>query len=473
MTNTNLCWLSLSEIHDGLRQRTFSCVDLVNAFQKRITHLDPKLEAYVTILPEEALSRAGALDDELAAGQDRGPLHGVPYSLKDIFATQSIRTTCGSTILSDWVPDADATTVRMLAEAGGVLLGKVNSHEFAYGVSTQTVHARTRNPWDLSRIPGGSSGGSAAAVAAGLCAFSLGSDTAGSIRLPAALTGICGLKPTYGRTSCAGVVAQSFTADHVGPMARSVADLALVLQWIAGFDKDDPESSREPIRDYTESLEQSIRGLRVGIPVEIGEIDMQPAVADAFLEARRVFVDLECDVIDVSIPLLRDAGAINTAVIMAETTARHAMWAETWFKGRDIRYGQDVQDLLDQGRDIGVKEFILAERRRRELRAEIDAALGIADLLLTPTIPFTAPEIGKDSVSLGGDDTNLIEGAIRFLSAFSLTGFPALSVPAGFDDQGLPLGMQIVGRAFDEATVLRAGHGFEIATGWTRRHPAV
>lgn len=474
MTTPDLCWLSLSEIHKGLRRRAFSCAELVDAFLDRIAAVDPKIEAYVTVVAEGARSQARASDAELAAGRDRGSLHGVPYSLKDIFATRGIRTTAGSTILADWVPDADATIVQMLAEAGCVLLGKVNSHEFAYGVTSQTGHARTRNPWDLSRIPGGSSGGSGAAVAAGLCAFSVGSDTAGSIRLPAALNGICGLKPTYGRTSCAGVIAQSFTADHVGPMTRSVADLAVVLQAIAGFDAGDPESSREPVRDYTESLERDLRGLRVGIPVGIKDGALQPAVADAFDATRQAFTDLGCDVVDVSVPLMRDAGEINLAVIMAETTARHDMWAETWFKGRDIRYGSDVQNLLDRGRAIGVKEFILASRRRRELRAQIDAVLeGTADVLLTPTLPFTAPKIGQDTIRLDGKETSVIEGAIRFVSPFSLTGLPALSVPAGLDESGLPVGVQIVGRAFDEATVLRAGHGFETAIGRDGRRPPV
>lgn len=472
MGATELFWLSASEIREGLRRRDFSCLEVVNAHLDRIAAVDPKIEAYITVLGDAAIGRAKELDGDLAAGRERGILHGVPYSLKDVFQTRGVRTTAGSSILSEWIPDETATVVNQLDKAGAVLLGKVNSHEFAYGVSTQNVHGHTKNPWDLSRIPGGSSGGSGAAVAAGLCSFSLGTDTAGSIRLPAAFSGINGLKPTYGRVSCHGVVAQSFSADHTGPLARSVADLALVLRAIAGHDPLDPETRPEPAEDYGAGIDEGIKGFKVGVPSELFEIGLQPDVERAFSEAERVLGDLGCDVREISIPLLQEATEINMAVIMSETTARHDEWAKGWFSCYRIVYGEDVQRLLDLGRRITGPEFVLASRKRQRLKGEIENVFrGGINLLLTPTVPFAAPRVDDRSVRLGDKDVDVLGGAIHFVCAFSLAGLPALALPAGFDKDGLPLSIQIIGRAFDEASVLRAGYAFEKITDWQRRPP--
>ncbi|HET6519331.1 MAG TPA: amidase, partial [Geminicoccaceae bacterium] len=311
-----------------------------------------------------------------------------------------------------------------------------------------------------------------AAVAAGLCPFSLGTDTAGSIRIPAAWNGVAGLKPTYGRVSIHNVVAQSFTADHAGPLARSVADLALVLQAIAGFDPRDPEASREPVPDYAAALEGGVGGLRIGVPRELLALGMEPAVEGALDAARRVLQELGCEVDGISVPLLAEATPINKTVIMAETTARHDEWAGTWFAGRERVYGADVAEWLEIGRTIPAPDFVRASRRRRRLADDLRAALTRVDLLLVPTAPCVAPPFGASTVRLGGRDVGLLDVAIHFLCAFSLAGLPALSVPAGFDPaSGLPVGIQLVGRAFDEANVLRAGHAFERATGHHRRHP--
>lgn len=470
---SDLWWLTALEASDGLRRRQFSCVELVRAHLDRIATVDQTIEAYVTVVGDDARRRAAEVDTAIASGRPLGVLAGVPFSAKDVFATRAIRTTAGSPMLGHWVPAEDATAVRRLLEAGAILLGKVNTHEFAYGVTTRNAYRRTTNPWDRTRIAGGSSGGSAAALAAGLCPVALGTDTAGSIRLPAALTGVAGLKPTYGRVSCAGVVAQSFSADHAGPMARSVADLALVLAVIAGADPSDPLTSNEPVPDYPGALAGGACGLRLGVPRELLELGMEPGVASAFAEARRAFEALGCRVRDVSVPLLGEAVELNRTVVMAETTARHDEWAEQWFAGREPVYGADVRQLLDAGREITAPAFVRANRRRTVLREAIAGVLASeVDLLLTPAVPFAAPRAGVSAVDLGGRSVDMLTAAIHFLCPFSLTGFPALALPAGFDGHGLPVSIQLVGRSFDEVTVLRAGHAFEQATRWHRHHPA-
>ncbi len=471
-TPPDLCWLDVVQARESLRRGACSSVDLVSAHLERIAAVDPRVEAYVTVVAEDALGRAFKLDAERAAGRERGPLHGIPFSVKDVFATRGIRTTAGSTILADWVPEEDATVVRRLLDAGAVLLGKANTHEFAYGVTTRNVHRSTANPWDRTRIAGGSSGGSATAVAAGLSPFSVGTDTAGSIRLPAALTGVAGFKPSHGRVSCAGVVAQSFSADHAGPLARSVADLALVLTVIAGPDDRDPRTRNEDVPDYCRALEARASNLRIGIPRELFELGTEPDVAAAFAEAQRVFRGLGCSVREVSIPILAEASDLNRAVVMAETTARHDEWAEGWFAGRELVYGADVRRLLEEGREIPAPLFIRANHRREALKTEIDAALqSEVDLLLTPTVPFTAPTPDTSAVELSHGPVELLTASIHFLSAFSLTGFPALALPAGFAGNGLPVSIQLVSRTSGEPTALCAGHAFQQATDWHRRHP--
>lgn len=472
--DTEICWMTALELGQRIAAGELSSERIVNAHLARIERLNPILEAYVTVVTDAAIAQARERDRELTAGRSRGPLHGVPYALKDIFATSGIRTTAGSSILADWVPDEDATIVSMLTEAGAVLLGKVNTHEFAFGVTTQNQHGRTKNPWDLARIAGGSSGGSGAALAAGLCPFSLGSDTAGSIRLPAAFTGTAGLKPTYGRTSLYGVVAQSLSADHVGPMARSVADLAAVLQVIAGHDPRDPESSPEPVGDYFGDLDKGIGGLRIGVPRELFGIGLEPGVADAFAEAQRLFARVGARVSEVSVPLLAEASAINNAIVPPETAAQHLDWAVEWFAGRTINYGEDVEALLATGRAVPATELIGASRRRKRLRAQIEDVLRTeVDLLLSPTVAVAATAPLDTTVTLNGRDMDLLNVLIHFLCGFSITGIPALALPAGFDQRGLPVSIQLIGRAFDEATVLRAGHAFERATTWSTAHPAM
>lgn len=471
MSPDDLMFESAVALGRHIQAGEISSVELTEAYLARIERLNPKLEAFVTVTAERALAEADQADAEIAAGQPRSPLHGVPYCLKDIIQTEGIRTTVGSLILADWVPEHDATIVTRLGEAGAVLLGKANTHEFAFGATTQNVHGRTRNPWDLSRIPGGSSGGSAAAVAAGLAGFTIGSDTAGSVRLPAAFCGIAGLKPTFGLVSAAGVVAQSYTSDHVGPLARTVEDLAAIMALTAGPDPADPTCLADAPPGFATGP-ASLEGVRIGIPVELMALPLEPAVAQGFAAAQDTLSALGAEVREVSVPLLARATAINNAIVPPETSAQHLHWGETWFRGRTIRYGEDVAGLLAMGRDVPATAFILASRERRLLGAELAALFeGKVDLLLTPTQAVTATRPDQATVELEGEAHGLLDVLIHFLCGFSLTGVPALAVPAGFSAEGLPVSIQLIGPQLADSRVLQAGMAFERATGLARHHP--
>lgn len=472
MSEHDLVWMGAAELGRRIASGEVTSRAATTAYLDRIAALNPKLEAYVTVTADRALAEAAARDAELAHGRRRGPLHGVPYCLKDIVATAGIRTTVGSEILADWVPDRDATVVTRLTDAGAVLLGKVNTHEFAFGVTTHNTHGRTRNPWNPDRIAGGSSGGSGAALAAGLAAFSIGSDTAGSIRVPSAFCGVTGLKPTFGLVSAAGVVAQSYTSDHIGPMARSVEDLAVVLDAVAGPDEADPLSLPDAPRPSAAGLDAGVRGLRIGVPRELLDLPLQPGVAAAFDAAQDVFRELGAKVREISVPLLSRAGAINNAIVPPETAAQHLHWAETWFKGRTIRYGEDVAKLLARGRAVPATDFIRAGRERRALGVALTEIFAReADLLLTPTQAVAATRPGAETIDLGGRTYDALDVMIHFLCGFSLTGVPALALPAGFDSEGMPVSVQIIGRHLDEGRVLGAGHAFERTKPWVQNRP--
>jgi aspartyl-tRNA(Asn)/glutamyl-tRNA(Gln) amidotransferase subunit A len=462
MTDDELIWLGAVDLGRRIRAREITAAHLTRVFLGRIATLNPRLEAFVTVTADRALSEAATVDAEIDAGFWRGPLHGVPYCLKDIVQTAGIRTTAGSYILADWVPEADATVQTRLTAAGAVLLGKVNTHEFAFGATTQNIYGKTRNPHDLSRIPGGSSGGSAASVAAGLAAFSIGSDTAGSIRLPSACCGIAGLKPTWGLVSAAGVVAQSFSADHVGPMARSVEDLAAIMTVIAGPDAADPTCLTTTPPDFRAIGPAELDGVLVGIPKELMTVPLQPAVQAGFARARTTLEELGARVRDVSVPLLARATEINNAIVPAETVAQHRRWQAGWFSGRQIRYGEDVAELLAKGSKVPGTATILAQRDRIQLVHELQGVFATsADILLTPTQPMTAIRRGETEIDL--------DAMIHFLCGFSLTGLPALALPSGADEDGLPVSVQIVGPSLHDPRVLSVGRTLETALGPTRR----
>ncbi len=454
-------FLGIAELGRRYRRRELSPVDVATAHLDRIGRLDKTLNSYVTVTAERALSDARAAEAELARG-NAGPLSGVPVGYKDLYATKGIRTTAGSALLADWIPDHDATCVTRLQQAGMVMLGKLITHEFAFGIQFPGHRfPPARNPWNLDHIPGGSSSGSGAALAAGLAVGALGSDTGGSIRGPAAACGIVGLKPTYGRVSRAGVVTLSWTLDHTGPMARSVEDCALMLQALAGYDPADPASSREPVSDYTAGLAAGVRGLRIGIPRDYFFHGVAPEVVTAFDAAIGTLRGLGAEVKDVVIPSIWSSSALMV-IMLTEAYAYHA---------RDLRerpelYGEVLREKMMAGALFTADEYVQAQRLRARLVEEAHRVLEEVDLLATPTTPGTTPAFAAVH------DPNF-PFARSNMFPFNMTGLPALALPCGFAPNGLPISLQLAGRPFEEATVLRAGHAYEQATEWHRRRPDV
>lgn len=461
MARDELCYAGIGELGQRFRRRELSPVEHVTDLLRRIERLDPALHAFVTLTAERALADARAAETALGRGDPR-PLLGIPVAYKDLYATRGIRTTAGSALLADWVPPEDSTCVGRLQAAGAVMLGKLITHEFAFGIQFPGHRfPPARNPWNPEHIPGGSSSGSGAALAAGLTVGSLGSDTGGSIRGPAAFCGIVGLKPTYGRVSRAGVVTLSWTLDHTGPMARTVEDCAHLLQALAGHDPADPASSREPVGDYLAGLGQGLRGLRVGVPRAYFFEGVGAEVSAAFEGALATLRALGAEVREVEIPGIEAAPAFM-AIMLSEAYAYH----ERDLRERPELYGEVLREKLLAGALVTGWEYVQAQRLRARLRAGMARALETVDLLVTPTTPGAAPPF---SVVL---DPNFPFPKSN-MAPFNMTGLPALALPCGFSSTGLPLSLQIAGRPFEEATVLRAGHAYEQATDWHRRRPPV
>ena len=468
MPANELTALSIAEAGEQIRRRALSPVELTRAYLDRIQSRNAELRCYLTVLAEQALAAAAAADREIGSGRYRGPLHGIPIALKDLVMTRGIRTTCGSRILKDWVPETDATVVVRLAAAGAVLLGKLNMHEFAYGPTGVNPHDGTAaNPWGRDRMPGGSSSGSGVAVAAGLCAGALGTDTGGSIRIPASLCGIVGLKPTYGRVSRAGVVPLAWSLDHVGPMTRTVTDAALLLQALAGHDPADPSTAAVPVPDYRRGLDGDPRTLRVGLVRELFFERLDPEVRAAVESAARALAGLGVHVEEVRLPRIHHAGPATFAIITAESMAYH----EPYLKTRASEYGADVRARLLTGQFVLATQYLKAQRARQVLRAEVDGVLARVDALLLPTTPIPAPRLDEREVAVDGVTDDVRGWLTRCTRPINLTGHPALSVPCGLTTGGLPIGLQLVGRQFDEATVLRLGHAYEAVSPFRDHRP--
>lgn len=453
--------LSLAELSREIRARRVSPVEATEACLARLEAQDGTLNSFLTVTAEPALEGARQLEAELVSGGWRGPLHGVPLALKDLFLTAGVRTTAGSAILRDWVPSHDASVVRYLQAAGAVFLGKLNMHEFAFGATSVNPHyGAVRNPRDPARLAGGSSGGSAAAVAAGLCFGALGTDTGGSIRCPAALCGIVGLKPTYGRVSRAGVLPLSWSLDHVGPMTRTVADAALMLEAISGHDPGDSTSSRQVVPSYSRLLDGGVKGLRLGVP---REFFWDEADAEVLTVVRNAIRDLEkvgAEVREVSLPSLRYLAAAQSLIIHAEAGAYHREYLRT----RSDEYGRSVRTRLIQGLFVNAADYLAAQRVRAQVRREFLDCLQDVDALVTPTVPITAPRLDQSVVSVPGLEALPQYFLVRNTAPFNFTGLPALSVPCG-QVAGLPVGLQIAGRPWEEATVLRIGRAVEEING--------
>lgn len=472
MSDKGLCFLTIGELSKLIKKKEVSPVEVTTSFLERINQLDGQINAYITVLEDEARQSSQEAERAILSGNYLGPLHGVPIAVKDLFLTKGIRTTAGSKILADFFPKEDATVIQRLKEAGAVIIGKTNLHEFAYGSTTDNPHyGPTRNPWDMERIPGGSSGGSAAAVVASLCSGSLGSDTGGSIREPAALCGIVGIKPTYGRVSRFGVIPLAWSLDHAGPITKDVEDSALILNAIAGRDPRDSASSDVPVPDYTRALGGEVKGLRLGIPKEYFFEEIDDEIGEHVKKAISVLQTLGVAAEEVSLPYVKYSRTLLWILVGAEASSYH----EPFFRTRIEEYGRDVRANLEVAQFMLASHYLKAQRVRNILRENLLEVLKKVDVIVCPTTPVPAPKIGERDfkIRMGDRETTVTGGLGRLTCPFNLSGLPAISLPCGFTSLGLPIGLQIAGRPFDEETVLKVARAYEMNTDWHQRRPSV
>lgn len=448
---------SLEEIAGRIGSKQVSPVEVTEAVLARIDSLNPKLNAYMTVTGEQAMASARAAESEIAGGKYRGPLHGVPIGLKDLFATKGVRTTAGSKILSDWVPDYDATVVTKLADAGAISVGKLGMHEWAFGCTSDNVHYGTiHNPWSMEHVPGGSSGGSGAATSAGLGFATLGSDTGGSIRIPAALCGCVGMMPTYGRASLYGAVPLSWSLDHVGPLTRTVRDAAIVLQAISGYDPLDPSTEHVPVPDWLKNIERGPKGLRIGVPKQYFWHEADTEIEALVRKAIAALAAAGATVVEVDLPEA-DAlfGPINT-VILVEPAAYHA----ENLAARRADFGAQVVALFSVGATIpGVAYANALLEMQRMRRGAADAWLEGVDVLAMPTTTMQTPTIAASR------ERDPSAALARNTAVADFTGQPAISVPCGLTSANMPVGIMFSGRRWDESSVLWAGRAYEQVRG--------
>ncbi len=444
-------FLTLDGALTGLASGNLTPSALAESCLRQIERLNPKLNAFITVQPSEVESQ-----------YSNGPLFGIPLAVKDLYETAGIRTTAGSKFFENYIPSQDAFVIEKLKQAGAIILGKTNTHEIALGVTTNNPHyGACLNPWDTTRTPGGSSGGSAVAVATGMALGALGTDTGGSIRIPASLCGIVGLKPTYGRVSLRGVIPLSWNLDHAGPLAKTVKDAAIILQVIAKYDPQDPASINILNGDYLGHMLDDIKGRKIAFAVGEFIEDCDPEVFQALQEARRIFKELGAAIHDVDMSFLRDAALANGLMTTADGAAYHRdRLAEhpDWF-------GTDVRQRLEMGAAYTSSEYSLARRKQAEVRRRCELLFESQHMLLLPTTPIPAP------VFEGHDAVEEAKRLTSFTSPFNLAGLPAISLPCGFTKQGLPIGMQLVTKPWAEAKILMAAHAYEQATEWHKRVP--
>jgi aspartyl-tRNA(Asn)/glutamyl-tRNA(Gln) amidotransferase subunit A len=449
--------MTIQEAAESLRTRRVSSEELTNT-AIRAAERD-NLNCFITLTAEHALRRAREADRELASGRDRGPLHGVPVAVKDLFATRGVRTTGGSKIYAEHVTDYDSTVVARLEAAGAVILGKLNLHELAYGITSNNPHfGPVRNPWNPEHSPGGSSGGSGASVATGIVFAAMGTDTGGSIRIPASFCGTVGLKPTYGRVSRFGVMPLAYSMDHMGPLTLTVRDTGIVMNAIVGHDDRDETSSRRAAQGLVPEAGCSIRGVRIGLPSNFYFEALDPDVESAVRGAVARAESLGAIVKPIAVPDIAAINAVARIVLLSEASA---VWEP--HLGKRDQFGADVLALLDQGRLVPATDYVNAQRIRRRMRAEFDSLWNEIDCLITPATPCPAPRIGQTIVNLGGREEDVRLAVTRFARAVNFLGLPALSIPCGLTSQRLPIGIQMIGPAFAEASLLRIGAALEDA----------
>ena len=470
MQATDLCFSSIADAADKVRTRELSPVELVDAHLGRIEQTDGRLNSFITLLADDAKAAALRAEQEVRDGGYRGALHGIPIGLKDLYYTKGIRTTVGTKILRDFVPDYDAAVTERFQSAGAILMGKLQMHEFALGATSENPHdGPAHNPWNVDCVTGGSSGGSGAAVAAGQVMGALGSDTGGSVRIPAGLCGIVGLKPTFGRISRHGVYPLSWSLDTVGPMTRTVRDAALMLNAIAGHDPRDPSSADRPVEDFAKCIDLGVKGLRVGVPKEFFYDVIAADVRAAVDAAAKALEDLGASVEETSIPVLEHSLTISGAILITEAAEVHLDHLRT----RPDDIGEDVRSRLEAGVLTPATDYIKAQRARTVFNSQIARAFETFDILLAPCAPIGAPRIGQESVDIDGRPEPALALLSRLTRPFNICGVPTVSLPCGFTSEGMPIGLQMAGKPFAESTVLRVAHAYEQATDWHTRRPPI
>ena len=456
--NKELLEKTVTELADLIKTRKVSPVEVTENLLEYIDHINPKTNAYISITADTALKSARKAETEITSGNYKGVFHGVPIALKDNIYFGKELTTMASKIHGDFIPGHDATVTAKLREAGAIFTGKLNMHEYAWGADNNNPHfGAVHNPWNPEKIPGGSSGGSGAAVASHSTYSSLGTDTAGSIRIPSASCGTVGLKPTHGRVSKYGIYPLAWSLDHVGPIAKSVADAAAMLSTISGFDINDPTSANVPVHNYLSGLNGSVKGLRIGINEDYFFKDVDSRVEKIVRDRIADLEKMGAVIKPVSIPTLRHAQWIVLATGLPEASTIHHRNLQT----RPNDFGADIRLLFEIGELFSGVDYLQAQQARRQLKIEFVKALSEVDVIITPTIPLIPPNIGVDTVDINGNTGSYIENSIRFTGPSNLTGLPALSVPAGIAE-GMPVGLQIIGRAFDEARILNVGMAIEL-----------
>jgi len=462
---------SIEALSALLAKKKVSPTELTRLYLSRIERLNPKLNAFITVASERALAEARAAEKELVRGRRRGPLHGIPIALKDNIYTQNLLTTMGSLILRDFVPSEDATVVRKLRRAGAIVLGKTNLHEFAYGVTSENPHyGPVRNPWKTDRISGGSSGGSAVAVAAGLCAAAIGTDTGGSIRIPSGLCGVVGFKPTFGRVSVHGVFPLAASFDHVGPITRSAVDTALILDCIAGRDPLDPTSLARSEKSLRSTLKR--KRVRLGRPKEHFWVNMDSEVRRITETAVGDFVKAGAELREISLPTV--VAGIEAANLIAVLEATRLHGREGYFPARASEYGADVRGRLEQGGNVRAIDYLSAQEVMRRARDEAEAVLKSVDAIVIPTSPIGAPPMGADPIRIGDADVALRAALVDRNRFGNFTGLPAISMPCGITQNGLPVAVQFIGRRFADAQLIAIAQRFaENQRDWQPRHPPV
>ena len=458
MASDELVYMPLSELAARLRTGELSPVELVRAYLDRIEQTNGDLNAYISIAEDLAVDKAKQVEKDIHNGNYRGTLHGIPYACKDLFLTRRLKTTGGSRVLADWVPEIDSAAVERIDLDGGILLGKTNLHEFAYGATGENPHYGTAvNPADTTRLAGGSSSGSAAALAAGLAAFTLGTDTGGSTRAPAALCGLVGLKPTYGRISTYATIPYCWSLDHVGILSRTVEDAAVILQALAGHDSRDPRSANISVPSYTQLLSEGLKGCRIGIPRQFFFERIDSEIEAAVRRAIDLCEKNGAVLLEVDVPPMEKTRTVSLVIQLPEVLSYHSRYLPQ----KKRLYGSDLLAGMALGQCLLAEHYVRAKRMVEWYRRQMAQTFQQIDILLTPACPITAPKVGSAFVTQHGSKEAVGNAITRYTSFFNMTGHPAITIPCGNSQNALPMGVQLVARHFKEEVLLRASHALE------------